>query len=36
MSLAPGYKLLDIKRENSDETMKIQVRGPFVASFVRF
>lgn len=37
MTLALGYKFLDIKREpSSDETFKIQIRGPFVASFFRF
>ncbi|MEX2206078.1 MAG: hypothetical protein WEF50_07625 [Myxococcota bacterium] len=37
MTLALGYKFLDIKREpSSDETIKIQIRGPFIASFYRF
>lgn len=37
VSLSLGYKFLDVKREpNSDNTLDLQLRGPFVASFYRF
>jgi opacity protein-like surface antigen len=37
MTLALGYKFLDIKREpSSDVTIDLQLRGPFIATFIRF
>ncbi len=36
MTLALGYKFLDIEREIGDTTIDLQLRGPFIASFVRF
>jgi hypothetical protein len=37
MSIAFGYKFLDMKREpSSDETLKTQLRGPFIAAGFRF
>ena len=36
MGLSLGYKFLDIRRETGDETIDLQMRGPFIASFVRF
>lgn len=36
MSLALGYKFLDIKREIGDTTIDLQLRGPFIATSVRF
>ena len=36
MTLALGYKFLDVKREVGDNTIELQLRGPFIATFVRF
>jgi opacity protein-like surface antigen len=36
MSLSLGYKFLDFRRESGDSTINIQLRGPFVATSVRF
>ena len=36
MTFALGYKFLDIKRESGDREFKVQLRGPFVATFFRF
>jgi len=35
-TLALGYKFLDIKRGIGDSTIDLQIRGPFIASFIRF
>jgi len=36
MALSLGYKFLDLRRESGDETIEMQLRGPFIATFVRF
>lgn len=36
MALHLGYKFLDIRRESDDATTKIQLRGPFIATSIRF
>jgi len=36
MGLSLGYKFLDLRRENDDDTIDLQMRGPFIASFFRF
>lgn len=36
MTLALGYKFLDFRKEDGDNKVAIQIRGPFIASFVRF
>lgn len=36
MTLALGYKFLDVEREVGDNTIDLQLRGPFIATFVRF
>ena len=36
MTLALGYKFLDVEREVGDDTLELQLRGPFIATFVRF
>ena len=29
-------RILDVKREVGDNTIELQLRGPFIATFVRF
>lgn len=36
MTLYVGYKFLDFKRDIGDNEIKIQIRGPFLATSVRF
>jgi opacity protein-like surface antigen len=36
VTLALGYKFLDFRKEDGDNTVEIQIRGPFLASFYRF
>ncbi len=36
VTLALGYKFLDFRRDVGDSTIDLQIRGPFVASFIRF
>jgi hypothetical protein len=36
MALSLGYKFLDFRRESGDVTTKTQLRGPFIATSVRF
>ena len=36
VTLALGYKFLNFRKEDGDNTTKIEIRGPFLASFYRF
>jgi opacity protein-like surface antigen len=36
VTIALGYKFLDFRKEDGDNSLDVQIRGPFIASFYRF